>query len=214
MKVQLIFKYENAENTYVVYDENTRDAVIIDPGADADDILSFCKRKRLKVYYVLITHCHYDHILSLEEVLEKTQAKLAAGKYGSRNVGNPDINLTDQGLWKPIQGITADVVVEDGGILRAGALSFKCIYTPGHTNCGVCWLIEDKLFAGDTLFRQNVGRWDLPTGNYEELKRSLREKIYTLDDSIKVFPGHGGDTTIGYEKRFNLSIPLEGEGML
>ena len=85
-------------------------------------------------------------------------------------------------------------------------MTVKCIYTPGHTNCSVCYLFGKEMFCGDTLFLRNCGRWDLPTGNEEDLRKSVKEKIYTLDENIILHPGHGEDTSIGYEKKFNFYI--------
>ena len=100
----------------------------------------------------------------------------------------------------------SDNILTDGAILSVGNLKIKAIHTPGHTNGGMCFLIEDHLFSGDTLFLRSIGRCDLPKGDEEALKKSIKEKLYTLDDDIIVHPGHGNDTKIYYEKRYNMYV--------
>ena len=206
MKYSSVFYNETNENTWLVYDENTKNGVIIDPGCALGQIEKMIEEAGVKVRYILITHCHYDHIMSLIPLKEKTCASIVAGDKGSINIGDPDINLTEHGLGKKIENIHADIVLKDGESLILDGLEIKCIYTPGHTNCGVCYLIENDLFCGDTLFLRSCGRWDLPTGNQDVLFNSIREKLYTLPDKTVVHSGHGHDTEIGYEKKFNFCV--------
>lgn len=206
MKYTSIFCNDTNENTYLVFNENTRNGVIIDPGCLIDQIERMIEENSVTVKYILLTHCHYDHIMSIIPLKERTGAKIVTGDKGSMNIGNPDINLTLHGLGYEIKGIRSDVVLKDGDNLTLDGLSFRCIYTPGHTDCGVCYHIENELFCGDTLFLRSCGRWDLPTGNQETLFRSIREKLYSLPDETVVHSGHGHDTEIGYEKKFNLCV--------
>lgn len=203
-----IFHNETSENTYLLYDENTKNGVIIDPGCKIEKILEMISENGVDIKYILLTHCHYDHIASLIELREITQAKVVTGDNGSSNIGDIEKNLSPYGLGYEIKDISSDIILSDGEKLTLDGLNIKCIYTPGHTNCGVCYLCENELFSGDTLFLRTVGRWDLPTGDYEILKKSIKEKIYTLPDEINVHPGHGDRTTIGYEKKFNFSVKL------
>lgn len=204
MKIQRLNNYYTDENTYLVYDGNT--ALVIDPGYKTDGILKAAADAKTTIQYILITHCHYDHIEFMEDLREKTNAKLVSGDKASINITDPDINLTLAGLGKAVSAKKSDIILKDGETLSAGNMQVKCIYTPGHTNCGTCYLIENHLFSGDTLFLRNCGRWDLPTGDEETLIRSVKNKIYTLDDEIIIHPGHGEQTTVGYEKKFNLYI--------
>lgn len=204
MKIQRLNNYYTDENTYLVYDGNT--ALVIDPGYKTDGILKAAADAKTTIQYILITHCHYDHIEFMEDLREKTNAKLVSGDKASINITDPDINLTLAGLGKAVLAKKSDIILKDGETLSAGNMQVKCIYTPGHTNCGTCYLIENHLFSGDTLFLRNCGRWDLPTGDEETLIRSVKNKIYTLDDEIIIHPGHGEQTTVGYEKKFNLYI--------
>ncbi len=207
MKIIKLENYVNSENTYIVCDESSREGVVIDPGYDAIKINEKLKSENIKLKYILITHCHYDHIQYLEELRKITSAPLVCGKWASVNIGDPDINASYMGLGYEISAKSADKVLSDGETIKIGNSEIKCIYTPGHTNCGVCYVIEDCIFAGDTLFLRNCGRWDLPTGNEEILKNSIRNVLYKLDDEMKVYPGHGESTSIGYEKKYNFFVP-------
>ncbi len=208
MKYTSIFHNETNENTYLVYDENTLNGVIIDPGCKIEKILELISENNINVKYILVTHCHYDHIASLKELREITHAKIVTGDNGNDNIGDIEKNLSPYGLGYEINDVSSDIILNDGEELSLDSLSFRCIYTPGHTNCCVCYLCDGELFSGDTLFLRSVGRWDLPTGDFDTLKKSITEKLYTLPDDIGVHPGHGAATTIGYEKKYNFSIKL------
>ena len=139
------------------------------PGS-MEQIGKMIDENNVNVKYILLTHCHYDHIMSVIPLKEKTGARIVTGDKGSINLGDPDINLTPYGLGYKIEGISSDIVLKDGESLELDGLSIKCIYTPGHTNCGVCYLCGNDLFCGDTLFLRSCGRWDLPTGNQHVLR--------------------------------------------
>lgn len=207
MKIKTLNNYINDENTYIVYDENTKNGLVIDPGYNCDGILKAASDDEVNIKYILITHCHYDHISDLEELRERTKAPLVSSKWGSVNIGNPDINHSVLGLDYALSAKKSEIILNDNEELTLDSLKIKCIYTPGHTNCGVSYLINDKkLFVGDTLFLRSIGRSDLPTGDSETLVSSIKNKLYTLDDEIDVFTGHGPITTIGYEKKFNMFV--------
>ena len=206
MKFKRLENYQTDENTYIVYDENTLNGIVIDPGSDADKIIAAADSKDIKIKYIFITHCHYDHIEYMEELRKETGAPLACGKAAGINITDPDINLSPSGLGYPISAKKAEIILADGEELSLDGMIVKCIYTPGHTNCSVCYLIGNDMFCGDTLFLRNCGRWDLPTGDENTLISSVKNKIYTLDENIILHPGHGADTTIGYEKKFNFYI--------
>lgn len=208
MKFTSIFNSETNENTYLIYDENTKNGVIIDPGCTMEKIEAMINECGVNVSYILLTHCHYDHIMSLIPLKEKTSAKIVTGEACSRNVKNPSVNLSVYGLGYEIKDVNSDIILKDGESLILDGLEIKCIYTPGHTDCCVCYYIENELFCGDTLFLRNCGRWDLPTGDFEALKKSIKEKLYTLPDDTSVHSGHGHDTSIGYEKKYNFCVTL------
>lgn len=207
MKIKTVNNYYTDENTYIVYDENTKNGLVIDPGYKCDGILKAAQDDGVNIKYVLITHCHYDHISDMEQLREKTGAKLVSGDKASINITDPDINLSYSGLGYELSAKNSDIVLKDNEELNIDGLNIKCIYTPGHTNCGVCYLINnEKLFTGDTLFLRSVGRSDLPTGDGDTLVKSIKTRIYTLDDNTEVFPGHGGQSSVGYEKKYNMYI--------
>ena len=207
MKIKTLNNYLNDENTYIVYDENTKNGFVIDPGYKCDGILKSASDDGINIKYILITHCHYDHISDLEELREKTGAQLVSSKNGSINIGMPEINHSVSGLGYALSAKKSDIILNDNEEFKLDSLNIKCIYTPGHTNCGVSYLINNtKLFSGDTLFLRSIGRSDLPTGNGDELISSIKNKLYTLDDRTDVFCGHGLVTSIGYEKKFNMFV--------
>ena len=207
MKIKVINNYYTDENAYLVYDEDTLSGIVIDPGSDADKILGACNEENVIIKYIFLTHCHYDHILGLPKLREKTGAKLVSSKYTSVNIGDPDINHSVSGLGYAISERSSDIVLSDNEEFTLDSLKIKCILTPGHTNGGACYLVNGSvLFSGDTLFLRSIGRSDLPTGNGEELVSSIKNKLYTLDENIKVYPGHGKETEIGYEKKYNMFV--------
>ena len=206
MKYTSVFHNETGENTWLIFDENTKNGVIIDPGCKIENIEKMIAENGVTVKYILLTHCHYDHIMSLLPLKKKTGADIVCGARGSINLGDPAINLTLQGLGYEIKDINADIILKDGEHLKLDGLDIECIYTPGHTSCGVCYLAGKELFAGDTLFLRSCGRWDLPTGDMDVLFSSIREKLYVLPDDTVVHSGHGHDSNIGYEKKFNFCV--------
>lgn len=206
MKYTSVFDNETSENTYLVFDENEKTGVIIDPGCKLEKIENMIKENGVDVKYILLTHCHYDHIASMLPLKKVTGAEIVTGDKGSVTIGNPKINLTLHGLGYAIENVKTDVILKDNDVLNVGGLKIKCIYTPGHTECGVCYLAENDLFCGDTLFLRSCGRWDLPTGDMDTLFKSIKERLYTLPDGTAVHSGHGSDTTIGYEKKFNFCV--------
>ena len=208
MQFTSVFDNQTSENTYMIYDENTLNGVIIDPGCDIDKILKMINEKNVKVKYILLTHCHYDHIKSVSLLKEKTGADIVTGDNCSRNIKEKNINLSVYGLGYEISDINTDKIIKDNEILIIDSLKIKCIYTPGHTDCSVCYITENEIFSGDTLFLRSCGRWDLPTGDFDTIEKSIKEKLYKLSDDMNVHPGHGGKTTIGYEKKYNFCIKI------
>lgn len=207
MKITTINNIYTDENTYIVFDENEKIGVVIDPGNPTEIILSEANKENLKIKYIIITHCHYDHIEYLEDLRDKTGAQLISSEKASFNIQNPSISLTIRGLEKNIVCRPSDIIMEDGEIMNIGNIKVKCIYTPGHTDCGASFLFNDTdIFVGDTLFLRNCGRWDLPTGNEKILIGSVKNKLYTLNEDITIYPGHGQKTSIGYEKKYNIYI--------
>ena len=204
MGLKIFNNYHNDENTYLLYENGT--GVVIDPGNSDIEIAEFAEENNIEIKYILLTHCHYDHIEFLEKLRERTSAKLVCGEKCAENVVNPRMNLSIFGLGYELSPKAPEIVLADGEVFNAGSMEIKCVYTPGHTSCSVCYITDEKIFSGDTLFLRNCGRWDLPTGDEAALFKSIREIIYAFDDSMGVYPGHGRETTIGYEKQFNMFV--------
>ena len=204
MEIERIVSYYNDENCYLVYGDDKK-GIIIDPGSDANEIEAVIKEKGVSVSHIFLTHCHYDHIGGLGELRKSLNAKVYGSFECNQNIQNPNVNMS---LFheKILREEPCDEILADGTVIKVGELEIKAIHTPGHTDGGMCYLIGDDLFSGDTLFLRNVGRCDLPKGNSETLKNSIINKLYTLDDDIIVHPGHGNDTKIYYEKRYNTYV--------
>lgn len=202
INIEQIISYDNNENCYLVYNKDNQ-GFLIDPGIDSFKILKKCDELGVLVTHILLTHCHYDHIFSVNEL--RGHKKLVCGQLCSENIGNVSVNLSDA-IGQPFTVEPADIIVSDNSDIEINGIKIHCIATPGHTNCGFCYLVDDVLFSGDTLFLRNVGRWDLPGGSEGTLKQSIRERLFTLPDNTRVFCGHGDNTSIGYEKKFNLYV--------
>ena len=189
MYIERIINEEYDQNCYLVYDED-KTGLIIDPGSKGEIIYKKTDSMGINVKYIFLTHCHYDHIEGIEELRKVLNAEVVSTFECNQNIQNPMINLSSLFSF-PIKAGPADIIV-------------KTILTPGHTNGGACFLIGEDLFSGDTLFLNSVGRWDFPTGDERILKESIKTKLFKLDDDTVVHPGHGNDTKIYYEKRYNM----------
>ena len=190
-------------NMYLVIDENTKKAVLIDASALIPEITDTVKAYGADVEYILLTHGHFDHIMGLNELKKALNAKAVichVDRIISDNIN--EFTRLFGGLCESVPPVY-EKFVKDGDIINAGDMQIKVIHTPGHTEGGVCSLIEDKLFSGDTLFKGSVGRTDLFGGNFQELLDSVKNILFKLDDNTTVYPGHGPVTTIGYEKKYN-----------
>lgn len=190
-------------NCYIVYHNETKEAGIIDPGNDFQQISESIDKNDISPKYILLTHSHGDHIGSIGKLKEKyPDLKVGIHKDEVHMLENPDLNLSDFILREPVF-YTPDFTFVDGDEISLGDENLKVIHVPGHSPGGVCFIVDDIIFVGDVLFRGSVGRSDFYGGDGMLLIRSIKEKLMTLPDEIKVYPGHGPETTIGYEKRRN-----------
>ena len=181
-------------NCYFVINNN--ECVVIDPATNSEKILEFAQENKVNIKAIFLTHGHFDHC-SATLSLQNTGIKVYTSKFDYEILKSSpkDFKLS------PTKGFTADFVVKDNQEIDLIGLKIKVITTPGHTEGSVSYLIENNLFCGDTIFEGgDYGRFDFFSGNYEKIKQSIKEKLFTLNDNIKVFPGHGVDTTIGREK--------------
>jgi len=185
-------------NCYVVYDDDKKEGVLIDPGAYDKRISVFIKDKHLKITWTLNTHGHIDHILGDADF----GYPVAIHGEDELFLNDPDKNMAPF-IGAKMPKIKASRILKEGDNVEVGAYSLKVLHTPGHTPGGVCFLCGDMLFGGDTLFAESVGRTDLPGGDTDALIRSITEKLFALPDNVRVFPGHGPETTVGHEKRHN-----------
>lgn len=194
-------------NNYLVIDEETKEAVVIDAGGEFELLQSALEEEGATLKAILNTHGHLDHIAGNKEIQDKLGAKVYIHKDDEFLLENIDYQREILGL-EHIDKPHIDVFLEDGQELVFGSLKFKVIQTKGHSKGSVCFLIEDKLFVGDTLFAQSIGRTDLPGGDYDEIECSITDILFKLDDEIICYPGHGMMTKIGFEKKSN---PFFGE---
>lgn len=191
-------------NNYLVVDEVSKEAILIDCSDYVEEIIDYVKKNNLKVKYILLTHGHFDHVLGINRMNEVLGAKVYVHKGDKEQVVNTRSVMMMFGL--PTEGVENPKItatLSDAGELTLGNQVIKVIETPGHTPGGVCYLIGDCLFSGDTLFHGTIGRTDLPGGSFQQIKHSVKDVLFALDENIKVYPGHGEPTSIGYEKKFN-----------
>ncbi|MGO3751300.1 MAG: MBL fold metallo-hydrolase [Peptoniphilaceae bacterium] len=187
-------------NCYIIFNKNNK-AVIIDPGAQAEDIIKAVENNKLIVDKIILTHAHPDHFGALEEVRDKFNVKAYLSAKDIDMLSKRSLELKSI-LGMDSKPIIADYILEDGDKIPFDDKEFKVIATPGHTPGGICLYIDNFLFSGDTLFNGSIGRTDLPGGDYDSIMLSLKNLMKLPDDTI-VLPGHGPETSIGYEKLNN-----------
>ena len=200
-----------ASNCYLVWDESSKEGIIIDPGAEADRILQRVEDLGLEVEFIVLTHAHIDHVGALKEVKEATDAEAAihADDAESLQKRNPRGEVFGLSLQPPP---LPDRLLKDGDSIDVGDMHFLVLHTPGHTPGGICLLRERVVFTGDTLFNSSIGRFDMPGGSYSALMNGIYTKLMVLPDDTVVYPGHGPETTIGTERQGNPF--LRGESVL
>lgn len=190
------------ENIYIYYDEQSLDACIIDPGGSFEKIREFVNSKKLKVKSVILTHGHADHIGALQEIIDHYKdIEVIAAKREKKILNSPAYNLTINFGMKNTS-FEATRYVEDGDTYQIGGQTLKFILTPGHTSGSMCVFDGEIMFTGDTLFEGSIGRTDLPTGSYQEMENSLK-KLSQMNEDIIILPGHGEQSSIGQEKKYN-----------
>jgi glyoxylase-like metal-dependent hydrolase (beta-lactamase superfamily II) len=191
-------------NCSIVGDEQTCEAMVIDPGDQIEEILGILRQENLTLKYIVVTHAHIDHVGGAMKLKAATGAPILLNQNDVALLKMLDMQAAWLGM-RPPGAVQVDESVADGQTLKLGAITSNVIETPGHTEGSICLLFpaEKKLIAGDTLFAGSIGRTDLPGGSFDKIMRSLRTRLMALSDDIEVVPGHGPLTTIGDERETN-----------
>jgi len=189
-------------NCYILGCEDTKEAAIIDPGDNADEIISNIEKEGLNPKFIINTHAHFDHIGGVKAIQDHFKIDFILHEGDLFLVENASEQATAFGL-KPISKPEVNKNVTNGEKVILGNKFITVIHTPGHSPGGVCYYSGNNVFVGDTLFAGSIGRTDLPGGSYDTLINSIKENLFPLGDSTIVYPGHGPSTTIGNEKEHN-----------
>jgi len=192
------------ENTFLLFDE-TKECILIDPGCyeehEKEHLKDFISENGLKPVKQIYTHCHIDHILGNNFIIETYGLKPVIHEAGLQFL----LRGHEQGRvygFQVEENATTDLFIEEGDIIKFGNSELKVVYTPGHADGSVCFINDDQkiVITGDVLFRDSIGRTDFPTGDFDVLMQSIHQKLFTLNDDFTVYCGHGPETSIGYEK--------------
>ena len=189
-------------NTYVLIDEDTKEAAIIDCGGEFAVIDDVLQKYGAKPKYILNTHAHFDHVMGEKEAQEKTGLPVYVHEGDKRllEVLKQQTAFFGVGDAQPPAEIRT---FDENTVFKLGNQEIKVIHTPGHTPGSVCFLVGEALISGDTLFYGSIGRTDFEGGSFSQISDSIQNKLFKLDDNITVYPGHDAQTTIGYEKKYN-----------
>ncbi|MCR5502384.1 MAG: MBL fold metallo-hydrolase [Lachnospiraceae bacterium] len=190
-------------NTYFVYREGIKDCIVFDPADKGEWLFQKLSDNGFEVKAIFLTHGHFDHIWGVEELAKLSGAEVYAAKEEEKLLSDPKMNVSAS-CGRPCS-VNPGHLLKDGEEVRIADITIRMIETPGHTGGSCCFYLEEAgfLIAGDTIFCESVGRTDLPTGSMSTLIRSINEKLMTLPDETRVYPGHGEATTIAHEREYN-----------
>lgn len=199
-KIMKLVVGELQENCFILFDEN-KDAFVVDPGGSSENIIEAIDKNELNIKYILLTHGHFDHVGAVAALVKKYKAPVYMSKEDRAFLESPkEVRASAFGMQ--IEAADVDVFVKEGDEIPFSEGTIKVIETPGHTLGSVCYLFENYLFAGDTLFNGSIGRTDFPESDHSLMIESLK-KLKKLDDEIYVLSGHGPESQISYEKMTN-----------
>lgn len=206
-RLQLKTTWVEPTNCYIIQDEESKETIVIDPAGEIDKIIEMLDILNAKLKYIYLTHCHADHIGVAAQLHKNKGGKILIHRNGAENLENDAIVLAYYiGIDKII--LEADSRVDDDDLIHIGKIEFKVLHTPGHTSCSTSlYCMEQKmLFSGDTLFRGTWGRTDVATGSFEDIIKSITEKIMVLPEDTIIYPGHGRSTLIKEEKPIYMDL--------
>lgn len=186
------------ENAYIIINEETREAIIIDPGDDGKSLVSYLKGLNVKLQYILLTHGHLDHVGAVDDLREEFNIPAYISEADMKYIERRKVAF---GQMK-----RADFFLKEGDALSFGNMPVKIFETPGHSKGSLSFLIDNVLYVGDVLFQGSIGRTDLPGGEFNELISSIKDKLMKLPGNTRVMPGHGPETTLSQEKSFNIYL--------
>ncbi len=195
MQIKKLVLGDYQENSYIVMDDDSKDALIIDPGDEGEALVESLKKMNINLKYILLTHGHVDHVGAVDAVRDAFNIPVYISEL--------DMKYIEQRKMAFGKMRRADFFLKEGDDFEFSGKKIKIYETPGHSKGSLSFLIEGVLFSGDVLFQNSVGRTDLPGGNMEELLSSIKDKLMQLPEGTRVMPGHGPETTLGMEKAFN-----------
>lgn len=197
-------------NCYIVQDEETKETMVIDPGGSVDKISEMLEAIDAKVKYIVLTHCHGDHIGGVKQIKERFGGTVLIHRFDEPGLHDPEISLTNHIGIERID-IEDNSRVDEGDLIHIGDLEFTIIHTPGHTKGSMCIYSEKEkmLFSGDTIFKGSWGRTDLPTSSFEDIIYSITYKLMELPEDVIVYPGHGRSTMILEEQPIYLELKAQ-----
>lgn len=202
MKINKITARIYAVNCYIIYSINSKEGFVIDPGGDADRILKIIEDKKIAISKIILTHGHGDHIGAVSTLKTRLNVPVLIHEEDANMLGNSNANLSSNMITGAIE-ITPDGLLKDGDIIELDNHKMEVIHTPGHTQGGICLKIGKYVFSGDTLFKGSIGRTDFAGGSFDQIIKSIKDKLLVLDDDTVILPGHGENTTIFEEKMYN-----------
>ncbi len=205
MKILTLILNSMRTNCYILINEQTNEAIVVDPADNAKNIYKKLNDKKLKCKYIILTHAHFDHMLGLEELRELTGAPFCIHENDAPSLKYPERTLMIHAKLKDNTIKDPEIVLKDNDILKCGDEQVQIIHTPGHTMGSICIICGNNMISGDTLFRDGIGRYDLYGSDYKQLLNSLH-RISQLQENYKIYPGHGSTTTLNHEKELNIYV--------